>query len=1677
VKLHVSNPQEQRMAEPNQPKHHAVQGDFDQNLTIHRPTGSEHDESYSSSTALVDSHGPKSASGISRPQQESAPPLNEDSNDTGAMPALPAGAVATSSPTATEKEDAKNASPTASAAAVAMTRSAATGASVNSSNSGGASVTFAMPAVVAFVEPINHSIVRGDEGIVCRTALASTGGARSSTIHSSSKRLNASSGSASSGSLSSEGGNGDGDAVNGNILLTRGGSATGSSLSFSSGEMNSGSKKSKSNYASGKNVGAKLNLKRSLNESKKCEELSQIGNNINSDPSISNSATMESGCNSTARVTNTSGSGSNSGTNSRSCSNSGSGSGSDGNEGASSSNPAMVTATTNTNTTSSGSGDDRSSSGSGGGSGSNVRRSEGDASADYYYAGYNSGSIEGASSNGATIYTRDGATGAFVQAPSVDPVTGMLSFSSFRSGGPPAAANGVVGFPPHHHQNSAARHPNHGREAGTRQGQGPAIAPGIARHIVVATDDTSSGGLPPPPPAYASHLRHHSRHYHQHRNRRNAGNEAINNVNNRAAGATIFSPQGGGASHGPVAPRNRIPSAIEAFQLPQSVPRQQNSTPIHRLRLPPTDEQGILQRVPQAHATVVASDMPPPPTSSDAWSSTSIGSSSRNTRMYVRGAGKKAVLATTTAAGLMKTGEQSGISPKTSGNFKPSCNSPNLNSSDSSTVSIGESISRLPKAAALHATTEDHVRKPSMYSPTKKVVLKQSQVLETAEETVDSKPTTVKSSKMGAKSNNCSGLKRKMTAMSRGGVTSDYSSDSAKSETEAVGSGSDGGYAASSSSNDVFGGAESQSGSGSSASDSVSSEDGKKAKVSATRTASASDPSKNKKAGVSLDLQTHSKRTETSSMSSTVLADFSSVVNEEEGSLVLNSFNGSLSPRSSDTSLSSTGANEMENVHKAKSVAQPEVLAKSADSEPVLETLSTQVSGRKRDSSQQVAYHSATSRKRSKSSCNEIHASKLLPSESIQGAATSAGASTLNSGLSIMEKTLQQKARAAHHHHYRGRSTGRKMLEESFLSAKRLAAASEPEDNSLASDHSRATLVDGKVSVATSTSFKSPFASAAVFKPGVVTFEDGVKPAKKNVFHDSVIYSLGTDVMAQIMSFLEPPEVHSFLTTPFSKSWLETYTNPQELWKVLCSSKPFYAKLDESDYGSSDASTSSYPLCNDLERYHLVGQFRLLFTSFVKCMKYLERIKDDALNGRTPSAYNNGNQNEIYPFNRNGSLKAYFKRARKIERRHRQGGTGSSSSSSSGNASPAEGFFNAVETLEVQNGRGEGNNNETSQEQPNPSGPRIGHSMLTQRLLMPTRAGEVDHVNLPWSCAIYAVVNWMVAFTDVEGIQIMCLKVLPYLLEDESQRTTAQWAGLTDGVLRAMVLFPDSIEVHTVAFHTLVLLARPLGGNEGMLFHRAMVNTRGIFNVGSSSSKNGIVIMLDSMRRFAQDEVLQAMSCWSLVNVALTPLQKTMLVKLGGLTVTANAMLQHPYNAEVQFRALFALINLVIPSEARPEETEEMRQIERELFQELGEVGETSEKEMLDASVGQIANLVVVAMKNFCSSEAILNRACLVLHNLSLNEDYHSVLLWTPNCYQMLEWCIGNYPHDHVLQQSAGGTIQRLNETLSSDDDLRDRFNHSIRAQQQHSLDVAWRDALYLEERQQELAQRQMNQS
>jgi hypothetical protein len=124
---------------------------------------------------------------------------------------------------------------------------------------------------------------------------------------------------------------------------------------------------------------------------------------------------------------------------------------------------------------------------------------------------------------------------------------------------------------------------------------------------------------------------------------------------------------------------------------------------------------------------------------------------------------------------------------------------------------------------------------------------------------------------------------------------------------------------------------------------------------------------------------------------------------------------------------------------------------------------------------------------------------------------------------------------------------------------------------------------------------------------------------------------------------------------------------------------------------------------------------------------------------------------------------------------------------------------------------------------------------------------------------------------------------------------------------------------------------------------------------------NGIEVVLGSMRRFRSHESLQAIGCWSLVNLALAPDQKALLIQLGGVSDILAAMTSHPGSADVQFRALFSLINLVVPTS-------------------------TVCPSWLNLVVGRMVDLVVASMKNFCSNVTILNRASLVLHNLSLTE-------------------------------------------------------------------------------------------
>ena len=197
-------------------------------------------------------------------------------------------------------------------------------------------------------------------------------------------------------------------------------------------------------------------------------------------------------------------------------------------------------------------------------------------------------------------------------------------------------------------------------------------------------------------------------------------------------------------------------------------------------------------------------------------------------------------------------------------------------------------------------------------------------------------------------------------------------------------------------------------------------------------------------------------------------------------------------------------------------------------------------------------------------------------------------------------------------------------LEQSYLSAKRAADR----------DHER-------MLQAITRKRKAPSASDAMKKPAAAptTTTKRLSVTVKNVDGRPPILTVGSDIMAHVLTFLQPPEILEVLTMPLSKAWRKNFTEQPELWRVLCLVEPFKANMDGDSSTSDDdrssttssndeeddgSSTSGDSFCslrtnNEDNERHQIDKFRHLYTSFVRCMKYLSQIRDDAINGRPPA--------------------------------------------------------------------------------------------------------------------------------------------------------------------------------------------------------------------------------------------------------------------------------------------------------------------------------------------------------------------------------------------------------------------------------------------------------------------------
>lgn len=151
-------------------------------------------------------------------------------------------------------------------------------------------------------------------------------------------------------------------------------------------------------------------------------------------------------------------------------------------------------------------------------------------------------------------------------------------------------------------------------------------------------------------------------------------------------------------------------------------------------------------------------------------------------------------------------------------------------------------------------------------------------------------------------------------------------------------------------------------------------------------------------------------------------------------------------------------------------------------------------------------------------------------------------------------------------------------------------------------------------------------------------------------------YEIGVDAMAKILSYLSPSEIISVLSEPFSRRFRESFTVPQDVWKILCLSAPFYAHSDEEDATKSsgksecDFSTSITTIEDDLQVLCSKYKYRLMYASFARCLTYLDRIKHDLERGK---AAKQGNPMEIdelqKPYAGNSSLRRFFEEVRGVQ--------------------------------------------------------------------------------------------------------------------------------------------------------------------------------------------------------------------------------------------------------------------------------------------------------------------------------------------------------------------------------------------------------------------------------------------
>ncbi|CAM9592714.1 unnamed protein product [Scytosiphon promiscuus] len=265
---------------------------------------------------------------------------------------------------------------------------------------------------------------------------------------------------------------------------------------------------------------------------------------------------------------------------------------------------------------------------------------------------------------------------------------------------------------------------------------------------------------------------------------------------------------------------------------------------------------------------------------------------------------------------------------------------------------------------------------------------------------------------------------------------------------------------------------------------------------------------------------------------------------------------------------------------------------------------------------------------------------------------------------------------------------------------------------------------------------------------------------------------------------------------------------------------------------------------------------------------------------------------------------------------------------------------------------------------------------------------------------VIAIVDVLDAYRTLAEMTRACFGRLGQLLNGDEAREAVKavdWR-IMDHALWALRANSDDVDMLLKILRFLVLAGRPIGRVEGVVLPAPPASDGALRAFGPSG--DGVEEVLTCMKRHQSNATVQAVACWSLVNLALIRQQKRFLCSQGGVLAIVRAMAHHPGDSEVHFRAMFALINLVTPDV-------------------------TSEKIIQSDTMKAVVDAVVSAIQAFSDMVAIVNRGCLVLHNMSLDQTNTNALVAFGAPEELLH-AIGKHPTDALLLQCATSTLRRL---------------------------------------------------